>query len=204
MRAQYQVLLETWINNWVEKWMKGWGCWPYGHIPVNIVGWAVKNASTLSGTIPSTQKVYTNVLDGGGVPECDERCGSFFVYHGGAQANYSTCPGGAASHYDLSLWLTYGMGFGGAGGDWGQRVDLQSVLSTPHIVGHEIGHGLGLPDFYDQGSNDFYKVETSADAKALGAAGFIMQAGSATTVTDFDGWMLRQLWQKFGRARYGY
>jgi hypothetical protein len=32
----------------------------------------------------------------------------------------------------------------------------------------------------------------------------IDQAGSATTVTDFDGWMLRQLWYKFVKARYGY
>jgi len=40
-------------------------------------------------------------------------------------------------------------------------------------------------------------VETSSEAQALSGAGFIMQAGCATTVTTFDGWMLRQMWQKF-------
>ena len=35
------------------------------------------------------------------------------------------CPGKEARHDDLSLWLTKGMGFGGAGGDWGQRVDQE-------------------------------------------------------------------------------
>ncbi|OAH11145.1 hypothetical protein [Streptomyces jeddahensis] len=40
---------------------------------------------------------------------------------------HSQCPGGAAHHYDQSLWLTKGMGFGGAGGDWGQRLDQEYV-----------------------------------------------------------------------------
>ena len=41
-----------------------------------------------------------------------ERLEHFFHQDG----NYSGCPGGAARHYDLSLWLTSGFN-GGAGGD---------------------------------------------------------------------------------------
>ena len=53
--------------------------------------------------------------------------------------NYNSCPGGAARHYDMSLWLTSGMN-GGAGGDWGQRVGSEyflSALDNPHIWLHE-------------------------------------------------------------------
>ena len=66
-----------------------------------------------------------------------------------------------------------------------------------------MGHGFGLPDFYSGSSGDFFTVETGADAKAPGDAGFIMQAGSASMVSTFDGWMLRQMWQKFERTRHG-
>lgn len=198
-RAQYQPLLETWLNNWVETWLKGWGCWPYQHVPVKITGWAVQSASTLSGTVDASQAVYVNDLDNDGVPRCADAC-----YRGThPNGNFSSCPGGAEKHFDLSLWLTYGMGLSGFGYDWGQQVDLD-VAKYQHILGHEMGHGFGLPDFYSGGSGDFFTVETSAEAQALSDAGFIMQAGSASTVTTFDGWMLRQMWDKFERERHGY
>ncbi len=199
-RTQIQQSLETWLNDWYETWMAGWGCWPYGHIPVNIVGWAVKSASTLSGTVDSGQQVYVNNLDSNGVPQCPTAC--YFQPPSGG--SYSGCTGGAANHFDMSLWLEYGMGFLGYGGDWGEQVDLQDYLNGSFIVAHEMGHGSGLPDFYSGGAQDFYTIETSADAQALSGAGFIMQAGSAATVTEFDGWMLRQNWYKFEAARHGY
>lgn len=198
-RAQYQQLLETWLNSWVETWLKGWGCWPYAHVPVKITGWAVQSAGTLSGNVDASQAVYVNTLDNDGVPQCADAC-----YRGAHQdGNFANCPGGADQHFDLSLWLTYGMGLNGFGYDWGQQVDLD-VAKYQHILGHEMGHGFGLPDFYSGGANDFFTVETSAEAQALSDAGFIMQAGSAATVTTFDGWMLRQMWNKFERARHGY
>ncbi len=199
-RTQIQQSLETWLNDWYETWMAGWGCWPYGHIPVNIVGWAVKSASTLSGTVDSGQQVYVNNLDSSGVPQCPTAC----YYQPPSGGSYSGCTGGAANHFDMSLWLEYGMGFLGYGGDWGEQVNLQDFLNGSFIVAHEMGHGSGLPDFYSGGAQDFYTIETSADAQALSGAGFIMQAGSAATVTEFDGWMLRQNWYKFEAARHGY
>jgi hypothetical protein len=198
-RTQYQQLLETWMNNWVETWLKGWGCWPYEHVPVNIVGWAVPSASTLSETVDPNQAVYVNMLDGNGVPECPDACSRT----GNPSGNNPNCPGGVTKVFDMSLRLTYGMGLSGFGGSGGIQMDLD-VSRYQHILGHEMGHGFGLPDFYSGGSRDFFTVQTSAEAQALRGAGFIMQAGSASTVTTFDGWLLRQMWQKFGRARNGY
>jgi hypothetical protein len=198
-RTQYQALLETWINNWTEKWLTGWGCWPYGHIPVKITGWAVPAATTLTGTVDPSQAVYVNQNDRDGIPQCPDAC----YRNSHKDGNFSGCTGGAAMHWDLYLHLQYGMGLSGFGYDWGQQMDL-NVSQYAHILGHEMGHGLGLPDFYSGSSGDFYTVETSADAQALKSAGFIMQAGSAAQVSTFDGWMLRQNWYKFERARHGF
>jgi hypothetical protein len=96
----------------------------------------------------------------------------------------------------MSLWPTLGQG-GGAGGDWGQRVDEENMMSTLDqeqltIVAHEIGHGFGLPDFYettDQPNEDFPVC--------------IMKAGSSPTITPGDGWMLRRVLENL-KARYDF
>lgn len=199
-RDQIQAGLEKVANDWFETYMKGYDCWPYQHIPVKIVGWAVGNKSSLGFT--DSTPVYVGQNDGGGVPECAQSCGRFFHQDG----NYGACPGGAANHYDMSLWLTNGMGMGGAGGDWGQRVDYDFTLSgfaagSAHIVSHEFGHGLGLPDFYSGGAQDFFTIEASA---GFSQTSFVMMAGSSTQVTSFDGWMARQHWFKFIKDRYKY
>jgi hypothetical protein len=94
---------------------------------------------------------------------------------GGAPA----CPASAGA--GLSLWLTAGMA-GGQGGDWGQRIGSEYLMGAlgnedVHILEHEIGHGFGLEDFYDWSPS--------------GVGGFVMKAGSATRITEFDAWMLR-------------
>lgn len=103
--------------------------------------------------------------------------------------NYALCPGGASRRYDMSLWLTAGMG-GGAGGDWGQRVGSEyflGALDNPHIWLHEFGHTLALDDFYDW--------------TPTGVISFIMKAGASTVVTDFDIWMMRDWWRHLA-SRY--
>jgi hypothetical protein len=57
-----------------------------------------------------------------------------------------------------------------------------------HILLHEIGHTYGLDDFYDW--------------DPLNGQGFIMKAGSATQITEFDKWMLRDFWRHL-KNRYG-
>jgi hypothetical protein len=54
---------------------------------------------------------------------------------------------------------------------------MMSNLNTDniHILLHEIGHTFALDDFYDWTPS--------------GVSNFIMKAGSATQITDFDGWV---------------
>ncbi|MBT2439174.1 cellulose-binding domain-containing protein [Streptomyces sp. ISL-36] len=176
-----------WTGSLVEN-GAGYNRWPYTDVRVDIVGWAVKDRSTLQWSDDSVD-VYTGILDSGGAPQCAPPCGRFFHQDG----DYSRCPGGEPAHYDQSLWLTKGFQ-GGAGGDWGQRVGQEYFVNALdqeniHIYLHEVGHTFGLDDFYDW--------------TPTGVSRFIMNAGSATEITPFDQWMLRDFWRHL-KSRYGY
>ncbi|MER5435895.1 cellulose-binding domain-containing protein [Streptomyces sp. NPDC002588] len=189
--------VESTVQKQFGKWItalsengKGYNQWPYPSVKVKVVGWAVKDRATLKWTDDSVD-IYAGNLDEGGAPQCSPPCGRFFHQDG----NYSQCPGKEARHYDQSLWLTKGMGFGGAGGDWGQRLDQEYFTSAMdqenvHIYLHEVGHTFGLADFYDW-------------TPTPDVGGFIMNAGSATQITEFDKWMVRDFWRHI-KNRYGY
>ncbi|KAI9150660.1 Xyloglucanase [Paramyrothecium foliicola] len=183
-RAQIATAANAQYQKWF-KWLYGYDNFPFTSVKVNVVGWAVRDKSLLQGSTSGID-VYTN-KDSGGIPECAPACGRFFHQDG----NYNSCPGGAARHYDQSLWLTDGMA-GGAGGDWGQRIGREYFMGalnsdSIHILLHEMGHTFGLDDFYDW--------------TPTGIKNFIMLAGSASTITDFDGWMLRNWWYELSRNR---
>ncbi|KAF5235279.1 hypothetical protein FAUST_7173 [Fusarium austroamericanum] len=183
-RTKVATALQDSYTSWM-KWVSGWDNFPYEDVKINVVGWAVKDKSLLQGSTTGLD-IYTDT-DAEGIPQCSEKCGRFFHQDG----DYSQCPGGPERHYDNSLWLTDGMQ-GGAGGDWGQRIGREyfmDLLGTKniHILQHEIGHTFALDDFYDW--------------TPTGQSKFIMLAGSATEVTDFDGWMLRNWWYELSRER---
>ena len=185
-RDQVHAALQRQFKKWMDV-MAGHNGWPYATVPVKVVGWAVRDRATLQWTDTSVD-IYVNDIRED-APQCAEPCGRFFHQDG----NYPNCPGGASHHYDMSLWLTAGFG-GGAGGDWGQRIGSEYYLGALnseniHILLHELGHTFGLDDFYDW--------------TPTGVGGFIMQAGSATQITDFDAWMLRDWWRHL-KSRYGY
>ncbi|KAF5017672.1 hypothetical protein F66182_10387 [Fusarium sp. NRRL 66182] len=183
-RTQVASALQKSYTSWF-KWMDGYDNFPYKDVKINVVGWAVRDKNLLKGSTEGLD-IYTD-KDAEGIPQCSEDCGRFFHQDG----DYSRCAGGAARHYDNSLWLTDGMQ-GGAGGDWGQRIGREyfmGLLSSAdiHILQHEIGHTFALDDFYDW--------------TPTGQSSFIMLAGSAQKVTDFDGWMLRNWWYELSRNR---
>ena len=164
----------------------GFDGWPYNDVPVKVVGWAARDRSLLDFTDPNID-FYIGVNDNEGIPQCSPSCGRFFNQNG----NYPNCPGGASRHYDMSLWLTPGMG-GGAGGDWGQRIGNEYMVNNVnseniHILLHELGHSFALDDFYDWTPS--------------GVTSFIMKAGAATQITEFDKWMLRDWWRHL-KGRY--
>jgi hypothetical protein len=142
-RAQVATALNAQYQKWF-KWLYGYDNFPFSNVKVNVVGWAVRDKSLLQGSVNGID-VYTN-KDSGGIPECAPACGRFFHQDG----NYGSCPGGAARHYDQSLWLTDGFS-GGAGGDWGQRIGREYFMGALnsdniHILLHEMGHTFGLDD----------------------------------------------------------
>ncbi|KAH6695744.1 cellulose-binding family II [Plectosphaerella plurivora] len=183
-RAQIAEAASRSYAQWFQ-WLYGFDGFPYTNIPVKITGWAVRDKSLLQGSTAGYD-VYTD-KDAGGIPQCAESCGRFFNQNG----DYSRCAGGASRRYDQTLWLTDGFQ-GGAGGDWGARVGREyfmGALSSEniHIYQHEIGHTFGLDDFYDWTPS--------------GVTNFVMLAGSAAKITDFDGWMLRNWWYELSRNR---
>jgi hypothetical protein len=181
LQRQYQL----WMNQMLDN-GQGWNNWPYQQVPVKVVGWAVRDRAQLEWTDNSVDIYVNNINEN--APQCSAPCGRFFHQDN----NYSGCTGGASHHYDHSLWLTAGFS-GGAGGDWGQRIGSEYFMSNLntaniHILLHEMGHTYGLDDFYDW--------------DPLPGQGFIMKAGSATQITDFDKWMLRDFWRHL-KSRYG-
>ena len=183
-RDAIHAALKRQVKKWMDV-MAGHNGWPYAEVPVNIVGWAVRDRAQLQWSDTSVD-IYVNDINEN-APQCAPPCGRFFNQSG----TYPNCPGGAARHYDQSLWLTAGFG-GGAGGDWGQRVGSEYFLGAVnqdniHIFLHEVGHTFGLDDFYDWSPD---------------VGGFLMKAGSATQITEFDKWMLRDWWRHL-KSRYG-
>ncbi|GAA3413320.1 hypothetical protein [Streptosporangium vulgare] len=186
LRDRIHASLARQVKKWTDL-MAGHNGWPYTDVPVKVVGWAVRDRATLQWSDNSVDVYVNNIREG--APQCAEPCGRFFNQNG----QYPNCPGGAARHYDMSLWLTAGMG-GGAGGDWGQRIGSEYFVGALdaeniHILLHEIGHSFGLDDFYDWTPS--------------GVGGFLMKAGSASQITDFDAWMFRDWWRHL-KSRYGY
>lgn len=180
--AKLQQQYDLWFDQ-----MAGWNDWPFEKIDVNVVGWAAYDRNLLQWSDNSVDIYIGDIRED--APQCAAACGRFFHQDG----NYSQCPGGEPRHYDQSLWLTQGMG-GGAGGDWGQRMGQEYFVNSLNssqitIYLHELGHTFGLDDFYDWTPS--------------GQCCFIMKAGSSSTITEFDEWMLRDWWRHL-KSRYGY
>ncbi|KAF1775213.1 Metallopeptidase, catalytic domain [Phytophthora cactorum] len=143
-------------------------------IEVKIVGWATRDASLFDWKDDSLGTIYTTEKDADGVPQCPEACYKHKDF--AADADTSSCKG---EPFDMSLWPTMGQGGGAV-------VTGEQLI----IVAHEIGHGFGLPDFYettDQPNEDFPVC--------------VMKAGSSPKVTPGDGWMLRRVLEHI-KSRY--
>ncbi|KAE8956430.1 hypothetical protein PR001_g31739 [Phytophthora rubi] len=121
--SKFEDMLTRQFKAW-NQWLIGYDCWPYNEIGVKIVGWAARDASLFEWTDDSLRKIYTSDKDVDGVPQCPTAC---YKHQDQAKsADTSACEG---TPFDMSLWPTQNMD-GGAGGDWGQRVNAENLLAT--------------------------------------------------------------------------
>ncbi|KAL3658583.1 hypothetical protein V7S43_016467 [Phytophthora oleae] len=190
--AKFEAMLARQFKAW-NKWLVGYDCWPHEEIKVNIVGFAVRDASLLDWNDESLGKIYEGDLDADGVPKCPQSCYRFYDAGISGWSDTSAC---TTEPFDLSLWPKDGLD-GGMGDDWGQEINLENMMQTLdneelHIISHEIGHGFGLPDFYEK-----------SDIPSTDFPACIMEAGRSMTVTAGDGWMLRRVLEHL-KSRYNF
>ncbi len=203
-RQKLEDALDNCINEWTD-WLVGYENWPYEHVDVNIVGWAVTDKSLLL-DLQDDEIVYTDTVEyviqpgeSNEIPTTMANAPSELSrFDHFADESYEY-PGGLDKRFDQYLWATQGFpDYGGCGGDWGQRlsdnyyIGIAEGTSTYHVQIHELGHGFGITDFYGgEGESDGYPP-----GGFPGNGTSIMMAGSSSVITDFDGWLLRYMWTK--------
>ncbi|KAI9994503.1 hypothetical protein PInf_011138 [Phytophthora infestans] len=140
-KLSYCSVLEKQINHW-NRWLVGYECWPYDHIDVDIVGYAVKDKSIMDWSDNSLGPIYEGILDGEGSPKCPDEC----YKHG--RGDTSGCKN---KPFDLTLWPSTSAGENafGTGGDWGQRIEVNHFLEyldkeDQMTLLHEIGRWFRL------------------------------------------------------------
>lgn len=196
-RQEIASMIARQITNWTRH-LTNYDGWPYDHVNVIVVSYACANSSLIQ-NLQSNEILYTDWIndplhnDDPSIPQqlpVGPGTCSRFDHFNDPNYTYSSCPGGPQNRFDMYLWGTTNFG-GGAGGDWGQRMNDSYILNNSTgnevtIIEHEIGHGFGLTDFYGEHERP--------------PGGFpdptIMWAGNSSTITEFDKWMLRYVWSQ--------
>ncbi len=211
-RQQMEVMLSDAINAWTD-YLVGYDGWPYDTIDVNIVGWAVIDASCIldpqaDEIIYTDTKYYDSQYDTSNgyetipdkEPYAPDELSRFYHFEHRLEAGFDAYqyPGGLDKRFDMYMWATQGFpSIGGCGGDWGQRLSDDAYLnmlggSNIHVQVHEVGHGFGITDFYGgEGESNGYPP-----GGFPGGGTSIMMAGSSAVITDFDAWLLRYIWSQ--------
>ena len=209
-RQKLPQMLEDAVNAWTD-YLVGYDDWPFEHVNVKVVGYAVLDKSCLLDLQPD-EVVYTDtasswlyddmVSSGMGnasmpsIQPAEPTDLSRYVH--GSDKNW-TYNGSYDNRYDMYLHGINGMiDMGGYGYHYGQILSDNSILglvngtTSQHILLHEMGHGFGFPDYYGgEGESDGYPP-----GGFPGGEWSIMCAGSCAYINTFDQWFLRYTWSK--------
>ena len=204
-RIQLEEMIEKSVNEWTD-YLIGYDDWKYGHIDVNVVGWAVIDESVILDR-QSDEIIYTNCTPYDSqydttngreeipvwLPNAPDELSRMYHFDTNIGFDY---PGGLDKRFDMYLWATQGFpDIGGCGGDWGQRLSDNAYLNMLdgtgiHVFQHELGHGFGITDFYGgEGESDGFPPGGFPEPT-------IMMAGNSMEITHYDRWQLRYIWSK--------
>ena len=145
-RRRIAAMLYDGTNEWLRPLM-GYEDWPFGEIPVAVVGWAVQSADLIRDRQPNETIWVNSASDGPGsgyntgfMTSASRARSRFLNYNAvnntsGGHANYKwpDSIGGLNGRFDMYLWLTKNKegGNGSAeGGDWGFRWGQQGPGSS--------------------------------------------------------------------------
>ncbi|KAF2666249.1 hypothetical protein BT63DRAFT_53752 [Microthyrium microscopicum] len=175
------------IQKWIDV-LAGYDGWKYPKVRVRIKAWAAKEKANLVGLDAEAEKFTYHGSS------CDKACYRYEHKDG----HYTQCPEKKKGHFDMILNLRDNLHGGGSGQDFGQTLGSSDILkelkSTDpdrmHIFLHEMGHSFGLDDFYNpENTNNKRKPDRSGSQSR-----FLMKAGSAVFITEYDAWMMRNMW----------
>lgn len=209
-RQKLPQMLEDAVNKWTDC-LVGYDDWPFEHVNVKVVGYAVLDESCIEDRQPD-EVVYTDttnswlrddmISSGMGdnsvpaVQPAEPTDLSRYIHWADKNWSYN---GSYDNRYDMYLHGITGMiNMGGYGYHYGQILSDNSVLglingtTSNHILLHEMGHGFGFPDYYgDNGASDGPPPNGFP-----GDGTSIMMAGSSSIINDFDNWFTRYAWSK--------
>lgn len=209
-RQKLPQMLEEAVNQWTDN-LVGYDDWPYEHVNVEIIGYAVLDKNCLLDLQPN-EVVYTDTTDswlrddmissGMGnesvpaIQPAEPTDISRYAHWADKNWNYN---GSYDNRYDMYLHGITGMiNMGGYGYHYGQILSDQSILglidgtTSQHILLHEMGHSFGFPDYYGgEGESDGFPP-----GGFPGGEGSIMMAGSCMYINNFDKWFTRYAWSR--------
>lgn len=209
-RRRLPQMLEEAVNMWTDN-LVGYDDWPFEHVNVKVVGYAVLDENCIVDRQPD-EVVYTatanswlrdDMISSGmgnssvpAVQPAEPTDISRYVHWSDKNWSYN---GSYDNRYDMYLHGITGMiNMGGYGYHYGQILSDQSVLglingtTSTHILLHEMGHGFGFPDYYGgEGEADGFPP-----GGFPGGENSIMMAGSCGYINTFDKYFLKYAWSK--------
>lgn len=209
-RQKLPQMLEDAVNMWTDN-LVGYDDWPFEHVNVKVVGYAVLDKSCLLDLQPD-EVVYTDttsswlrddmISSGMGdtsVPSIQPAEPTDISRYAHWSDKSWTYNGSYDNRYDMYLHGIKGMiNQGGYGWHYGQILSDQSILglingtTSQHILLHEMGHGFGFPDYYgEEGETDGFPP-----GGFPGNEGSVMMAGSCFYINQFDKYFIKYSWSK--------